>query len=166
MFITLPIGLPLKPPIRNWKGSLETFSRPLDLNCMAFIEWLGTFVASLKSWEVLAYSPPRNKDWLFVPNGLSVPSLEMKPGKFLFDIVSPLAFLSTGRLGKGLGSTLCPSCVNQFTFKALLLSRASGKPGKLSSLGYVGLAMNSAMDSLSTSRIFGGLLCLPPRVFL
>ena len=164
MFTTLLVVLPLKPLIKRCKGFSKIFFGPLDLTIMVFIEWLGIFVVSWKSLVAWACFPPRNKVLLYVPSGLFVPWLEMKPGKFLFGIASPLAFLSIGLLGKGLVFTLFSLCMNQCPFKDPLLSRTSGKLGRLSSLGYVGLVMSFEMDSLSTSKTFGGLPCLPSRV--
>lgn len=124
------------------------FCGPLVLIIMAFIEWLGTFVVSQRSMEALAFSPHKSKALLYVPNGLFVPSLAMKLGRSRSSIVFLLDFLSTGLHGRGLAFTPFSSCENPYAYRALLLSRAYGKLGKPSSLGFAGLVMISMMGSL------------------
>ena len=67
----------------------------LVLTIMAFTKLLEILVVSPKSLEALASSPHRSKALLYVPNGLFMPSLEMKLGRFWFDIAFPLGFLLT-----------------------------------------------------------------------
>ena len=82
MSIILLVGLPLKPPTRNWKDYSGIFSRLPVLIIMAFTEFLGIFFVSQKYLEALAFYPCRSKALLFVQNGLFMPSLEMKLGRF------------------------------------------------------------------------------------
>lgn len=148
MSIILLVGLLLKPPIKNWKDCFMILFGLLVSIIVAFTELLGIFVVSQKNMEALAFFSYRSKALLYVPNGLVVPSLEMKPGRFWFGIAFLPDFLSIGLHGRGLAFTPSSSCENLCSYKALLLSRAYGKLGKLSNLGFDGLVMSLIMDSL------------------
>ena len=125
-----------------------TFFGLLVLNIMDFIEWLEIFVVSPKSQEVFVFFLHSSKASLFVPNGLYVPLLEMKLGKFWFYIAFLLGFLLIGLYGRGLDFKPFSSCRNLCTYMALFISRASRKFGKLSSLGLISVVMDSMMGSL------------------
>ena len=94
MSIIILFGLLVKPPTRIWKDYLGIFSGLLVFIIMAFTELLGIFVVSRNNLVALAYFPHRNKVFLFVPNVLFMPSLEMKLGILWFGIAFPLGFLS------------------------------------------------------------------------
>lgn len=143
-----------------------TFFGLLVLTILAFTEWLGIFVVSPKIMEALAFFPHTRKASHFVPSGLYMPLLEMKLGKFWFNTALPLGFLIIGLHGRGLAFKPFSSFKNLCTFKALLLSRAYGKLGKLSNLGFTSLVMGFVMGFLLISRKFGGLHYFPSRVFL
>ena len=115
---------------------LEIFFGLLVLIIMVSTKLLGTFVASQKSLAALACFPLKNKDFLFVPSGSFMLFLEMKLGRFWFTIAFPLAFLLIDLLGRGLAFIPFSSCVSLLSYRALLLSKASGRPGALASLGW------------------------------
>lgn len=124
------------------------FSGPLVLIIMAFKELLGIFVVCQNCLVALAFSPHKRKAFLYVPDGLFMPSVGMNPRRFLFGIAFLLNFSSTSLHGRGLACIPFSSCKNPCSYKAHLLSRACGKLGKLLSLGFTGLVMSSMMGSL------------------
>lgn len=110
------------------------------------------FFVSPKSLDALAFYLHRSKTLLFVPNGLYMPLLEMKLGKFWFGIAFLLSFMLISLHGSGLSFKPFSSSENLCTYRDLLLSRAYGKLGKLSSLGFTSLVMDSVMGSLSINN--------------